>query len=138
MTDLLTLIARPDWMRHAACRGLDPDLFHPERGQTADRAKAVCATCPVQPECLDHAFRNGERVGVWGGTSERERRKMRQQWAAEHGIDLRAEMQRRPIDHGTSAGARRCYERPEGACWACRDWISRDREARRMLRRETA
>lgn len=86
MTDdnIAALFEPADWAQRAACRGIDPDLFFPERGQDTEPAKTVCRTCPVIDACLDHALRNGERVGVWGGTSERERRKMRQQWAGEH------------------------------------------------------
>ena len=65
------------WWHAAACKDIDPDLFHPSEGQSTAAARAVCATCPVRPECLDWALRNGERFGVWGGTSERERRRMR-------------------------------------------------------------
>lgn len=71
------------WLRSAACRGLDPDLFHPvktEHGMTAiARAKAVCVGCPVRAECLGYALVNCERLGVWGGMSERERRTLRGQ-----------------------------------------------------------
>lgn len=92
MTDnIAALLAPADWTRHAACRGVDPDLFFPERGQDTEPAKAVCRTCPVIDECLDHALRNGEKRGVWGGTSERQRRQMRSEWAAEHGVDIRTE-----------------------------------------------
>lgn len=60
----------PDWRERAKCRGLDPELFFPRKGETAGAAKAVCATCDVRDECYAIA----ERQGVWGGTSERERR----------------------------------------------------------------
>lgn len=66
-----------DWTDAAACLGLDPDLFFPERGEDVAPAKAVCAGCPVREDCLDYALDNGERHGIWGGLSERERRRIR-------------------------------------------------------------
>ena len=67
------------WRDHAACLGASPDLFFPERGDTegTEAALAVCATCPVRPDCL--AAHIDEREGVWGGTSARQRRQMRGQ-----------------------------------------------------------
>lgn len=71
----------PEWMLDGACRGIDPNLFNHERGDNAAirQAKAVCAGCPVRSDCLYYALSLGVRLlpGVWGGTSERERRKMR-------------------------------------------------------------
>lgn len=70
---------RTDWRHRAACRDEDPELFFPltDLGpgarQTAD-AKAVCARCPVREQCLRYALDNGLDHGVFGGTSERERR----------------------------------------------------------------
>lgn len=68
--------AIPDWMTDGLCAQTSPDEFFPEKGQTTRHAKAICAECPVQRECLDYALANGERFGVWGNTSERERRRM--------------------------------------------------------------
>jgi WhiB family redox-sensing transcriptional regulator len=65
------------WRRHAACRGLDQNLFYPERGEDVRVARAVCATCPVIGECLEHALTWPETLGIWGGTTVRERRVMR-------------------------------------------------------------
>ena len=65
------------WLTRAACRGMDPELFFPERGEPTEPAKAVCAGCPVRGECLDYALTNVERFGIWGGLSERERRAIR-------------------------------------------------------------
>jgi WhiB family redox-sensing transcriptional regulator len=64
-----------DWRLSAACRGLDTNLFFPERGETQFEAKTVCAHCPVRAECLADGI--NEKTGVWGGTSERERRTLR-------------------------------------------------------------
>jgi WhiB family redox-sensing transcriptional regulator len=68
-----------EWLTAAACRGMDPELFFPDRGEPTEPAKAVCAGCRVRGECLDYALANVERFGVWGGTSERERRTIRTQ-----------------------------------------------------------
>jgi WhiB family redox-sensing transcriptional regulator len=65
------------WTQHAKCRSVDPDLFFPERGENTEAAKQVCAGCPVQAECLEYALATTQKFGVWGGTSERERRRMR-------------------------------------------------------------
>jgi WhiB family redox-sensing transcriptional regulator len=80
-----------DWQRRAACRNLDSSMFfHPdgERGsrrqQREDRAKAVCAACPVRAECLEHSLRVQEPYGVWGGLSETERPQLRQTLAQSH------------------------------------------------------
>lgn len=82
MSDLnpLTLtIERPAWFAFGECVGADPELFFPTRGDnlTMTAAKAVCAACCVRAECLDYAQVNGEHHGVWGGLSERERRRAR-------------------------------------------------------------
>jgi WhiB family redox-sensing transcriptional regulator len=65
------------WQAKANCMGVDPDLFFPERGASAREAKEVCRGCVVREDCLRHALSNGERFGIWGGLSERERRRMR-------------------------------------------------------------
>ncbi len=57
--------------------GVDPDLFFPERGASTREAKEVCRGCVVREECLDYAITNGEKFGIWGGMSERERRRVR-------------------------------------------------------------
>ena len=67
-----------EWQAQAACKNISqPDIFFPGRGESSAPAKAICAGCPVRAECLDYALSHGERVGIWGGTSERERRRMR-------------------------------------------------------------
>ena len=70
---------RPAWHQHGACRGADPNLFFPARGESVKEAKAVCARCPVRAECLEYALTNQEKFGIWGGLSERERRQLRRQ-----------------------------------------------------------
>lgn len=65
------------WMAAAECNGLDTEAFFPARGENVRTAKDVCAQCCVRLECLAYAIDNNERYGVWGGRSERERRRMR-------------------------------------------------------------
>ena len=64
------------WRHHAACRGLDPEIFYPVSDEDAEEAKFVCGQCPVRQLCLEHALSNRERDGVWGGMTERERRRI--------------------------------------------------------------
>src|SRR6476469_2154188 len=69
------------WQDLANCLGVDPDLFFPERGASTREAKEVCRGCVVRGECLEYALANGEKFGIWGGMSERERRRIRRQRA---------------------------------------------------------
>ena len=64
------------WDREAACRGLDPSIFYPVSDDEAEPAKSVCRTCVVQVDCLEYALGERERDGVWGGATERERRRI--------------------------------------------------------------
>lgn len=64
------------WRQLGACRGLDPGVFYPETDDEADQAKSVCADCGVRIACLEHALSSREKVGVWGGATERERRRI--------------------------------------------------------------
>jgi len=66
-----------DWKSRANCMGVDPDLFFPERGMSTREAKEVCRGCVVREDCLEYALANGEKFGIWGGLSERERRRIR-------------------------------------------------------------
>ena len=74
------------WMTDAQCRGMDPELFHPGRGESLAEARAVCAQCPVRVQCLDWALTWPERQGVWGGTSELDRRRMQRHRATSDGV----------------------------------------------------
>ena len=71
------------WQERANCLGVDPDLFFPERGASTREAKSVCRGCEVRGECLEYALAHGEKFGIWGGLSERERRRVRRQRALE-------------------------------------------------------
>lgn len=106
-----------DWRMQAACRGLDTSLFFPERGDYAavEAAKAVCSSCPVRVQCLAEALelpREMAEIGIWGGTSARQRRIMMK------GV-------RRPVAKparcGTDAGYNRHRRASEDACSACRE-----------------
>lgn len=75
------------WRQEAACRDLDPNLFFPVgvTGPAVEQiatAKDICEHCPVRGECLDFAITSNQEFGVWGGTSEDERRVLRRQWRA--------------------------------------------------------
>ena len=63
-----------EWHAEAACKGADTNLFFPGQGESLEPALLYCRMCPVASECLEEAFRNGERHGVYGGMSERDRR----------------------------------------------------------------
>jgi WhiB family redox-sensing transcriptional regulator len=83
---LVDLLLSPNhllWQRQANCMGVDPDLFFPERGASTREAKEVCRGCVVQQDCLEFALANSEKFGIWGGLSERERRKIRRRRALE-------------------------------------------------------
>ncbi len=66
----------PLWRQHAACRGLDPEIFHPETDDDVEDAKAVCGACPVRTPCLEWALSVREKDGVWGGATDKERRRI--------------------------------------------------------------
>ncbi len=77
--------ARPDadddnplaWQTDALCAQTDPEAFFPEKGGSTRDAKKICTTCEVKAQCLEYALQNDERFGIWGGLSERERRRLR-------------------------------------------------------------
>ena len=75
----VTVDETPDeyaWMFHARCRGINPAEFFPSDGTGVETAQRVCAACPVRSECLEYALLNRIEHGVWGGASERERRRI--------------------------------------------------------------
>ena len=67
------------WQERALCAQTDPEAFFPEKGGSTREAKRVCRSCEVRAECLDYALENDERFGIWGGLSERERRRIKRQ-----------------------------------------------------------
>ena len=70
-----------EWRESALCRQVSPELFFPEKGESSQDAKRICGMCAVRQECLDYAMRAGEKFGVFGGVSERGRRKLRRRAA---------------------------------------------------------
>jgi WhiB family transcriptional regulator, redox-sensing transcriptional regulator len=65
------------WQADALCAQTDPEAFFPEKGGSTRDAKRICTTCEVKAQCLEYALQNDERFGIWGGLSERERRRLR-------------------------------------------------------------
>ena len=65
------------WQERALCAQTDPEAFFPEKGGSTREAKKVCLGCDVRADCLDYALAHDERFGIWGGLSERERRRLR-------------------------------------------------------------
>lgn len=65
------------WQGDALCAQTDPEAFFPEKGGSTRDAKKVCSACNVRSQCLEYALANDERFGIWGGLSERERRRLR-------------------------------------------------------------
>ncbi len=79
------LVGGPDedqgWQERALCAETDPEAFFPEKGGSTREAKKICTGCEVRAECLEYALANDERFGIWGGLSERERRRLRRRTA---------------------------------------------------------
>lgn len=82
-SNVLSLFGAPEddgpmgWQERALCAQTDPEAFFPEKGGSTREAKRVCTGCDVRSECLEYALANDERFGIWGGLSERERRKLK-------------------------------------------------------------
>ncbi|MGH8921626.1 MAG: WhiB family transcriptional regulator [Actinomycetes bacterium] len=77
---LLALFAEPEqqeWQERALCAQTDPEAFFPEKGGSTREAKRICLGCEVRAECLEYALSHDERFGIWGGLSERERRRLK-------------------------------------------------------------
>ncbi len=82
MQRITTRLLQPvEWQSNARCAEVDPEIFFPERGGSSKAARAVCAQCSVRAQCLEYALNNKEQFGIWGGTSERERRRIRKERA---------------------------------------------------------
>ena len=71
------VVEEPGWQERALCAQTDPEAFYPEKGGSTRDAKKVCLVCDVRQDCLEYALENDERFGIWGGLSERERRRLR-------------------------------------------------------------
>jgi WhiB family transcriptional regulator, redox-sensing transcriptional regulator len=75
----MTMRALGTWRDQARCRGVDPEIFHPNEDDDGLAAKAICAQCPVREACLEYALASREKEGVWGGLTARERRRVLRQ-----------------------------------------------------------
>jgi WhiB family transcriptional regulator, redox-sensing transcriptional regulator len=78
--ELATVFGLPDeqsWQERSLCAQTDPEAFFPEKGGSTREAKKICVGCEVRAECLEYALANDERFGIWGGLSERERRRLK-------------------------------------------------------------
>jgi len=78
--DLAALFGLPDessWQERALCAQTDHEAFFPEKGGSTREAKRICTGCEVRSECLEYALSKDERFGIWGGLSERERRRLK-------------------------------------------------------------
>ncbi|WP_245905759.1 WhiB family transcriptional regulator [Mycolicibacterium palauense] len=69
--------AESEWQDRALCAQTDPEAFFPEKGGSTREAKRICLGCEVRDQCLEYALANDERFGIWGGLSERERRRLK-------------------------------------------------------------
>ncbi len=69
------------WQERALCAQTDPEAFFPDKGGSTREAKRVCLSCEVRGECLEYALAHDERFGIWGGLSERERRRLKRRTA---------------------------------------------------------
>jgi WhiB family transcriptional regulator, redox-sensing transcriptional regulator len=79
-TELATVFGLPEeqsWQERSLCAQTDPEAFFPEKGGSTREAKKICVGCEVRAECLEYALANDERFGIWGGLSERERRRLK-------------------------------------------------------------
>jgi len=87
--DFVNIITPPQWVADGLCAETDPEAFYPEKGGSAREAKRVCTHCTVRAECLSYALAHDERFGVWGGLSERERRRMKRPAVRQPVLDSR-------------------------------------------------
>jgi WhiB family redox-sensing transcriptional regulator len=127
VTVLLDLRDRT-WVTDAACRGMDPNAWFPERGDLVAPLKAICADCPVKEPCAEYAVM--EKYGIWGGKSERERRAIRR--------DRAAERTEQPIAHGEPGGYNAHRNRGEEPCPPCKATRARTVARYRARRNGTA
>lgn len=113
------------WYEDAECKGKDGNLFYPERGGDVKEALKICGQCPVRLACLDYALRERINHGIWGGTSERQRRKMRRL------NQIPQRDHRQPIPHGTERGLAAHGRHGIPACQACKDAHARAVQGRK-------
>lgn len=111
------------WMVDAACKDWPTNWWFPQRGADTERAKIICFTCPVRLECLNYALGLPNTVGIWGGTSGRERR------------EIGRPTSEKPIRHGTTTGYHQELRRNLEPCAACRR-ANTEASKQRQLRRQ--
>ena len=116
------------WQDRALCAQTDPEAFFPEKGGSTREAKRVCRSCEVRAECLEYALESDERFGIWGGLSERERRRITAQPASaqrhQPSFSNHSEWERptSAAQHVTLGEEKPCFrchafcERPSSAC----------------------
>ncbi|MGH3450295.1 MAG: WhiB family transcriptional regulator [Haloechinothrix sp.] len=75
--DMFDVAEEQEWQDRALCAQTDPEAFFPEKGGSTREAKRICHGCEVRSECLEYALAHDERFGIWGGLSERERRRLK-------------------------------------------------------------
>ena len=75
--DVAPAITDDQWQERALCAQTDPEAFFPEKGGSTREAKRICLGCEVRDACLEYALAHDERFGIWGGLSERERRRLK-------------------------------------------------------------
>lgn len=129
----MTVDLDPDgWRLSAACRGHNPDIWHPEKGdtRTAAIAHAICNTCPVIDPCRTHAIEHRER-GIWGGTSERQRKTIRSE-------AFRGRIGQEPAACGTDSGYSRHRRHMEDPCDDCAEAHRTANRLRDQRRRQQA
>jgi WhiB family transcriptional regulator, redox-sensing transcriptional regulator len=77
-----------EWMARGKCKEVAPDVFFPSDGMGVIVAQRICADCPVSGECLEYALENHIDHGVWGGASERERRRILRRRRTAHAVSV--------------------------------------------------
>lgn len=103
------------WQDRALCAQTDPEAFFPEKGGSTREAKKVCRGCEVRAECLEYAVEHGERFGIWGGLSERERRRMKPEAPAPRALPAVSKERRGSLEQRRAA-ARARLEAGEKRC----------------------
>lgn len=113
--------AREEWQDRASCASVGDDFWFPEQGGVVREAKRICSGCPVRDECLGYALEHNEAFGIWGGFTERERRRLKR----------RSRVPGRSSLCGSLRGADWHYRRDELPCIQCREAVRADVRGRR-------
>jgi WhiB family transcriptional regulator, redox-sensing transcriptional regulator len=124
----------------AECKGMDPEIFNPAKGdvRTEHQARTVCRACPVKTDCLEWALTTNQTHGIWGDTSEKQRRKLRRDRRTASGLGGRGPVPT-PVVHGDHRSYRKCCALNDGrACVACREAMVRYRGGKRNRASERA